>query len=78
MSWWGLSEQNRAALCAVVYITSASPPDSITWLSKPDAEKLGIEVSLFNTKLTPNFKSRDNAPAAIAAYVVQGLIPTER
>ena len=54
---------------AVVYITSASP-DSITWLSKPDAEKLGIEVSLFNTTLTPNFKSRDTAPAT-AAYVVQ-------
>jgi hypothetical protein len=29
---------------AVVYITSAAP-DSITWLSKSDAEKLGIEVS---------------------------------
>jgi hypothetical protein len=54
---------------AVIYITSASP-DSITWLSKPDAEKLGIEVSLFNTTPTPNFKSRDNAPAT-AAYVVQ-------
>jgi hypothetical protein len=32
---------------AVVYLTSASP-DSITWLSKSDAEKLGIEVSLFD------------------------------
>jgi hypothetical protein len=52
---------------AVVYITSASP-DSITWLSKPDAEKLGIEVSLFDG--TPNTKSRDNAPAS-GAYVVQ-------
>jgi len=52
---------------AVVYITSASP-DSIIWLSKPDAEKLGIEVSLFNG--TPNPKSRDNAPAT-GAYVVQ-------
>jgi hypothetical protein len=52
---------------AVVYITSASP-DSIIWLSKPDAEKLGIEVSLFNG--TPNTKSRDNAPA-IGTYVVQ-------
>jgi SPOR domain len=50
---------------AVVYITSASP-DSITWLSKPDAEKLGIEVSLFND--TPNIRSRDNATGA---YVVQ-------
>jgi SPOR domain len=52
---------------AVIYITTASP-DSITWLSKPDAEKLGIEVSLFNG--TPNIKNRDNAPAA-GAYVVQ-------
>jgi hypothetical protein len=31
---------------AVVYITSASP-ESMTWLSKSDAEKIGIEVSLF-------------------------------
>ena len=52
---------------AVVYITSAAP-DSITWLSKSDAEKLGIEVSLFNG--TPNTKSRDSAPAP-GAYVVQ-------
>jgi SPOR domain len=52
---------------AVVYITSASP-DSITWLSKPDAEKLGIEVSLFNDTL--NIKTRDNAPTT-GAYVVQ-------
>lgn len=41
---------------AVVYITSASP-DSITWLSKPDAERLGIEVSLFKDT------GRANAPA---------------
>jgi sporulation related protein len=52
---------------AVVYITTASP-DSITWLSKSDAEKLGIEVSFFNG--TPNTKSRDNA-SATGAYVVQ-------
>jgi SPOR domain len=52
---------------AVIYITSAAP-DSISWLSKSDAEKLGIEVSLFNG--TPNTKSRDNAPAT-GAYVVQ-------
>jgi SPOR domain len=32
---------------AVVYITSASP-EALTWLSKSDAEKLGIEVSLFS------------------------------
>jgi hypothetical protein len=33
---------------AVVYITTASP-DSITWLSKSDAEELEIEVSFFAT-----------------------------
>jgi hypothetical protein len=33
---------------AVIYITSASP-DSVTWLSKTDAEKLGIEVSLYSS-----------------------------
>jgi SPOR domain len=54
---------------AVIYITSAAP-DSISWLSKPDAEKLGIEVSLFNTTAAPNPKGRDNAPAT-GAYVVQ-------
>jgi SPOR domain len=35
---------------AVVYITSASP-ESVSWLSKSDAEKLGIEVSLFTTPI---------------------------
>jgi hypothetical protein len=54
---------------AVVYITSASP-DSITWLSRPDAEKLGIEVSLFNVTPAANSKGRDNAPTK-GAYVVQ-------
>jgi SPOR domain len=52
---------------AVVYITSASP-DSITWLSKSDAEKLGIEVSLFSD--APNIRSPDKAAAA-GTYVVQ-------
>jgi hypothetical protein len=37
-------------------------------LSKPDAEKLGIEVSLFNG--TPNAKSPDYATAT-GAYMVQ-------
>jgi hypothetical protein len=32
---------------AVAYLTSASP-NSVTWLSKPDAERLGIEVATFN------------------------------
>jgi hypothetical protein len=60
---------------AVVYITSASP-DSITWLSKPDAEKLGIEVSLFTTPSPTNLNTqpvsapRENPPAT-GRYVVQ-------
>jgi hypothetical protein len=54
MRWWAYLNKIGLPYSAVVYITSASP-DSIKWLSKPDAEKLGIEVSLFNTPLT--FKS---------------------
>jgi hypothetical protein len=54
---------------AVIYITSAAP-ESITWLSKPDAENLGIEVSLFNAAPASNPKGRDDS-AALGAYVVQ-------
>jgi hypothetical protein len=56
---------------AVVYITSASP-DSITWLSKPDAEKLGIEVSLF---AMPNSVTSQKSPkqdtGETGGYLVQ-------
>jgi hypothetical protein len=53
---------------AVIYITSAAP-DSISWLNKPDAEKLGIEVSLFNTTAAANPKGRAIAPATGASEV---------
>jgi hypothetical protein len=47
---------------AVVYITTAAP-EAISWLSKSDAEKLGIEVSFYNARdeLTgaPCFGSED-------------------
>jgi hypothetical protein len=44
---------------AVVYITNASP-DSITWLSKSDAEKMGIDVLSFEASpiLIPQQKSQ--------------------
>jgi hypothetical protein len=45
---------------AVIYITSASP-DSVTWLSKTDAEKLGIEVSLYS--FPSGTRSTTSAPA---------------
>ncbi|MBR1216558.1 SPOR domain-containing protein [Bradyrhizobium sp. U87765 SZCCT0131] len=38
---------------AVLYITSP-PPESVTWLSNADAEKLGIEVSLFSPEGNPS------------------------
>jgi hypothetical protein len=41
---------------AVVYITSASP-DSITWLSKADAQKIGIEVAFFQLSPTTSLKA---------------------
>jgi hypothetical protein len=44
---------------AVVYITSASP-DSITWLNKADAEKIGIDVAFF--QLGPPTSRPTNAP----------------
>jgi hypothetical protein len=50
---------------AVVYITSASP-DAITWLSKPDAERLGIEVSLFTTASNPKSSPSRNAQTVSA------------
>jgi hypothetical protein len=37
---------------AVVYITTAAP-EAISWLSKSDAEKLGIEVSFYNERDEP-------------------------
>jgi hypothetical protein len=48
---------------AVVYITTASP-DSITWLSKSDAEKLGIEVSFFEATagVTPQKPQATKSP----------------
>lgn len=46
---------------AVVYITSASP-EAITWLSKSDAEKLGIEVSLFSTRAKSTLPQNPLAP----------------
>lgn len=48
---------------AVVYITSASP-DSITWLSKADAEKIGIEVAFF--QLSPPTARKAVTPTASA------------
>lgn len=54
---------------AVIYITSAAP-DFITWLSKSDAEKLGIEVSVFAGKTS--IKPRDQDIASPKGdYVVQ-------
>ena len=43
LSQLGLSDQ------AIIYITSTSP-SSITWLSFPDAERVGIEVRVFDPK----------------------------
>jgi hypothetical protein len=37
---------------AVVYITTAAP-EAISWLSKSDAEKLGIEVSFYDARDEP-------------------------
>jgi hypothetical protein len=48
---------------AVVYITSAAP-DSITWLSKADAEKIGIEVAFF--QLNPPTSGKAVAPISSA------------
>jgi hypothetical protein len=62
---------------AVVYITSASP-ESMTWLSKADAEKLGIEVSLFQLSPTTSRKTVVRPPstppqptAGTGGYLVQ-------
>jgi hypothetical protein len=65
---------------AVVYITSAAP-EAIAWLSKSDAERLGIEVSLYSdakvsTKpQSPRAKSTVSQPQgtnlALGQYVVQ-------
>jgi hypothetical protein len=65
---------------AVVYITSAAP-EAIAWLSKSDAERLGIEVSLYSdpkvsTKLqSPRAKSTVSQPQGtnltLGQYVVQ-------
>jgi hypothetical protein len=59
---------------AVVYITTASP-DSITWLSKSDAEKLGIEVSFFETPSSPQksqaTNSRVEGSGETGGYLVQ-------
>jgi SPOR domain len=54
---------------AVVYITSA-PPDSIAWLSKSDAEKMGIEVSFFATPSSPQ-KSLKQDSGETGGYLVQ-------
>ena len=59
---------------AVVYITSASP-DSMTWLSEPDAERLGIEVSRFKdtgraNAPTPGALAAPSPQAAAAAPVL--------
>jgi hypothetical protein len=64
---------NRIALpsAAVVYITTASP-DSITWLSRSDAEKMGIEVSFF---AAPSNESPPKSPkqdtGETGGYLVQ-------
>jgi SPOR domain len=56
---------------AVVYITTASP-ESITWLSKSDAEKLGIEVSFFAapSSVSPQ-KSPTQDTGDTGGYLVQ-------
>jgi hypothetical protein len=48
---------------AVIYITQA-PPNSMTWLSLPDAKRRGIEVSFL--------KGEDNAPPALRQPVELG------
>jgi sporulation related protein len=58
---------------AVVYITSASP-ESMTWLSKADAEKLGIEVSFFQLIPTTTQKPAvlpPPTPQTRGGYLVQ-------
>jgi hypothetical protein len=62
---------------AVIYITTASP-DSITWLSKTDAEKMGIDVLSFDASpvLIPQQKSqttisRVEGSGETGAYLVQ-------
>jgi hypothetical protein len=56
---------------AVVYITTAAP-DSIIWLSKFDAEKMGIEVSFFATPsgVSPQ-KSPKQDTGELGGYLVQ-------
>ena len=46
---------------AVVYITSAAPED-ISWLSKSDAEKLGIEVSFYEASEDARTGSEGTSP----------------
>jgi hypothetical protein len=70
---------NRIGLpsAAVIYITTASP-DSITWLSKSDAEKMGIDVLSFEASpvLIPQqksqtTKSRVEGSGETGGYLVQ-------
>jgi SPOR domain len=61
---------------AVVYITSASP-ESMTWLNKRDAEKLGIEVSFFQLgptttrKIVPPLSTPPQTSDGVGGYLVQ-------
>jgi hypothetical protein len=57
---------------AVIYITAASP-DSIAWLSKSDAEKIGIDVLSFEASpvLIPQQKSRVEGSGETGGYLVQ-------
>jgi hypothetical protein len=60
---------------AVVYITSASP-DSITWLSKADAQKIGIEVAFFQGYLVQVSSQRNEADAQASYRALQHKYPS--
>lgn len=61
---------------AVLYITSPAPA-SITWLNKSDAEKLGIEVSLFSLQTTPHQSLSESRSGPYFVQVSSGRTDAE-
>jgi hypothetical protein len=59
---------------AIFYITR-TPPDSISWLNRADAEKFGIEVSVLEQEISPehNRAATRTAPAVRAKNFITAL-----